>query len=254
MNGLDTYIFPILESYTGNLSKDNSESPTFIPSGIWDEILTKLSLFKFPIIEPDTSMLALMSSAAPIDAGVPQNATNPYLGAYIAINEEFKNHRIENIYKLEYVALYPAIIYKFVKSGRVAQTTPLRIFCYLWINRGKLKKQLSREGYLVLKVWLNWFFGKVPGSFPEVNTHEIVSEAKLTLMHAVSAADQWYYVDTDEIYFQAEDVKAFEKKAKLPDIEFEITSIKKAVFFAIKKYVIGDENTVIKGFKLPKKK
>ena len=247
MSTLDSYIISILESYIGNLQKDNLGFPSFSPSGTWEEILTKFSLFKFPLIETDVS-----KSLFPAIGGT--KSTEVHVGGFATINPDYKNYRIEGFYKLEYASLYPSIIYKFVKSERIEQSLPVRIFCYLFSNKKNLKKQLSGEGYLVMKLWLNWFFGKISSSFPEIDVNEIYTEAKRILMNAIEASDEWYYGDVDILFFWTEDLKAFEDRIKIPGLEFEISKVDKGVFIATKKYIIGDSNTTIIGFHLPKKK
>ena len=248
MDTLDSHIISVIESYTDKVEKDKFGLNIFSPeSNAWERILSSLSLLEFPHIkvDPETSLLAIMRAGGPIQ-------TTP--GAYVTINEDFKGYKLENIYRLEFHSLYPAIIHKFILAGRVEQSISIRIFCRLWLQRSYYKGLLSSKGYEVLRLWINYFYGKIPKVAPELEQLEIVGEAKICLQSAQDAADEWYYVDSDDLYFVTEDLEAFKAHVSKSKLDFEITEIRKAVFFANRRYIIGDQNTVMVGFKRPKNK
>lgn len=239
MENLDSHIISILESYTDSVKNDSKGNPSFSSSEIWDEILTKLSYFKFRAIEPNTTMSAIMQAASKL----PETKA-----PLIDINEKYKNALVENFYRLEFVALYPSIIYSFAKSGRIEQSSVVRIYCYLWANRRNLKSMLSPGGYQVLKIWINWFFGKMSKLLPEINFLDIVSESRNILLAAISYSDKWFYVDANLLYFDTENLPEFTRKMKIFGHDFEIDDIKVGVFMAKKKYVVGNSETIIRGF------
>jgi len=248
MDLLDTHIISVIESYTDAVEKDKFGLNIFSPeSNAWDKILSSLSLLEFPHIkiEPEIPLMWSEKTLAPI-------LTSPK--AYVTINENFKGHKLENIYRLEFNSMYPAIIHKLILSGRVEQSISIRIFCRLWLQRSYYKGFLSSRGNEVLRLWINYFYGKIPKIAPELNQLEIVGEAKKCLMSAQDAADEWYYVDSDDLYFTTENLEIFKDHVSRSKLDFEITKIKNAVFFAIRKYVLGDHNTVLIGFTRPKNK
>jgi hypothetical protein len=170
----------------------------------------------------------------------------------VEINEDYKLLLISDLFKLEVNALYPSVIFKYAQSGAIADDAIVRIFCWLWTNRGILKSQyLSPEGYQVLKLWLNYFYGMIPKLEIEgiAFTQEVVATKARQIMESfLKETEEWYYVDTDELFFYHSDIREYETRIKALGLSYEITRIESAIFFAKKKYVAGRIDNSI-GFK-----
>jgi hypothetical protein len=76
---------------------------------------------------------------------------------------------------------------------------------------------------------------KGPGFSQEV----IATKARLLMEESLKWAEEWYYVDTDELYFYHSDIKKYEKKISSFGLPFEILGLDHGIFFAKKKYLVG---------------
>ena len=65
---------------------------------------------------------------------------------------------------------------------------------------------------------------------------------------ARSKADEWYYVETDTLFFYSSNIEEYKKQITINGITGEIEKIGAGIFFAKRKYVIGNL-LLTKGFK-----
>lgn len=211
------------------------ESPLGFPQlarGAWKSISDKLTLTRFPSIRRDD----------PIPFSRPKESELSK-SPLVEINEDYKSLLISDLFKLEVNSLYPSVIFRYAQSGAIADDAIVRIFCWLWSNRTVLKTQyLSNEAYMVLKMWLNYFYGMIPKLEIEgvsFTQEAVATKAKQIMEGFLRQTEEWYHVDTVELFFYHSDLREYEKRIKAFGLSYEITRIESAIFFAKKKYVTG---------------
>jgi len=209
--------------------------------GGWEKIRDKLSLTRFPSIYREEKI----PYAVPKDSELSKSPL-------VEINDDYKLLVISKVYRLEVNGLYPSIVIKYAQSGAIADDAIVRIFYWLWSNRILLKTQyLSGDGYTVLRLWLNYFYGMMPKLGVKgtgFNQEVIATKARQIMEEFLKWTEEWYYVDTDELYFYHSDIREYRKKIISLGIPFEIEEIDHGIFFSKKKYLVGRIDDSI-GFK-----
>lgn len=138
----------------------------------------------------------------------------------------------------------------------MAPTPETRIVSYLIDFRKRLKKmeasgQVERGAATVLKLWINYFYGKMQSL--GLDHTLITGESKRILGNIIPMVGSgWVYVDTDELMIKARVDQWTPIQSYLNDIgiSHEITRIEWGIFFGRKKYIyVKDGVLVTKGFK-----
>ena len=234
MDKLDSYIISILQHHTKDLQKDQFGT-IFLTSISWEKITDSFKGFKeWPYFSIDKNII--------INTGTTSKTPQ------IEINETYRSLLINNFWRLDINILYPSIIYKYFKSGQIEDSSIVRIFCYFLENRKRLKSLLPPGQYLVFKLWINYFYGKIPSLGINLDHTMIVEQAKKVMEECKKETEEWYYIDVDTIFFYHSDIKKYENTIKKLGFEFDVTQISSGVFFAKKKYIIGNNIEAV-GFK-----
>ena len=237
MEHLQDHIISIFEYHTKDL--ETSTGILAFTSIVWDIIHKKLLLLEIPAIEVKKE---------------PQISINDSSGfPLIAINSEYQSFLLQNFYELSFSGLYPELINKSIKSGLIEDNSSVRAFSYLWENRKKYKSLLSCQGWVVYKLWINWFYGNLPKVIKDPDPcSNVIAASKNVLNLVIDFADEWYYADTDQVYFYTSDLEKFKGIIDSIKIDYKIRNIKKGVFINKKHFILGNEGTEIRGFKIKK--
>lgn len=241
MEQLDASIAAIFSRYIDKIEK-NDKGNIFFEKGAWETLTQELLLLKFPQIEHQN--LERRSSI--------ERSPSPL----VDINEDKEGIIILDLIHIEINSFYPTIIQKFIRQGIMASTPETRIVSYLIDFRKRLKKmeasgQVERGAATVLKLWINYFYGKMESLGLD---HTLISgEAKRILGNIIPmVGNGWVYADTDELIIKARIDQCMPIQSYLNDIgiSHEITRIEWGIFFRKKKFIyVKDGELVSRGFK-----
>jgi len=166
-----------LESY--KLGKDDLGNPMMtIPA--WNNIAFALSCLNLPKVEtPSIEPIFTKSSSL------------------IELNETYIEKLIENVYIFSFENFYPEIICRLNLTYKDMHT-----FEYIVTHKSELKKILSKQGYHIMKTWVNYYYGIIGSTNPIIcDTIKGTGRSIMEKMIAAISKDNVIFADTDEICF-----------------------------------------------------
>ena len=217
----------------------------FIKSSTWDDITTSISrIFTIDIIINDIQI-----NKSPILFPV-DNGTYAVLPVN-KLREDIINRKILDVIKIEFNMFYPNITSMLVEEGLLTDNKTYILYSILKYYI-ELKKHLSKNGRKCVKIYMNYFFGKLSKDEKSM----IIDRASKILDH-LCKYDGWLYTDTDIVYIKdsigiIDKIK--EDIGNILQLPYEITYIKEFLTLGNKKVVTIDEHSIGKIYGVPIKK
>jgi len=223
---------------------DNTETFSgFIKSSTWDDITTSISR----IFTIDSIISDIQINKNPILFPV----TGNHMYSLVKSREDIINRKILDVIKIEFNMFYPNITSMLVEEGLLTdnKTYILHSILKYYIE---LKKHLSKNGRKCVKIYMNYFFGKLSKDEKSM----IIDRASKILEH-LCKYNGWLYTDTDTIYIKdsigiIDKIK--EDIGNILQLPYEITYIKEFLTLGNKKVVTIDEHSIGKIYGVPIKK
>lgn len=202
----------------------------------WERITTTFRHLDFPHISRETHY-RLSDSYAP--------------SPHVEFNEEYKEQYIKSISALQFPSFYPRIIISFAEQLQ-SNDKDVRILKYLIENRSFFKQNASLEVNLLIKSWINFYYGvKCKDEKALVNHVNVTSAARQILERVTShLGKNMIYADTDEIYFIGELNDKLISFLDYVGLPYEVEHYAGGIFFRKKRYTLfKNEEPIIRGFK-----
>lgn len=238
-------IATIFEYYTQSLNPDKTN---FVSPKIWDDIndtFTKICKRERSIdyiIEDNYNRI------------IPQNDISipvEKLGAYCDYNPKFLNHRVLDVIQISFNKFYPNIILSLYEEGVFPISENFEIFSYIVKNFNKIKEILSDDGYICLRIYVNYYFGKL-----HRDDKDIVCGRGSQITSHFSQYPGWIYSNVDEIYIKDSLGIEEELKCQLDKFGFpyEIEYFKEALVIGKGKIITINKDSLgkIRGFRTHK--
>jgi len=221
---------------------DQIDNTSFNNRETWDNITTTIS--RVFIIE------SILDDKIKKPALFPKDIQE-YKGACVDYREDITSKKVLDVLMIEFNNFYPNILSMLVEEELIPLDPPTNIYYFLTKNLKYLKSKLSPNGRACLKIYINYFFGKINTDYKSM----ILGRSHKILKH-LSEYDGWIYTDTDTVYIK--DYIGLKEKIKedldILQIPYEITYIKEFLTLGKKKVITIDSSTIgkISGFPIKK--
>lgn len=246
---IDPSIISIFEYYSSYI---DTEKSGFKSINTWDEIWTQIN----PSISKTISRIININTIVDNDKFIIK--TNIPLripifkssSSFVDIKDGIEGYLLKDLIKVTFNRFYSHIIVSLCEEGVIKMTKELEVFNYLVKNLSEIKSLLSPYGSNCFNLFINYFFGKLPGDDRE----HVVGRGKHIITQLTKL--NWVYADTDEIFIM-DDIgicKQIEDILSIVDIPYDIEYIKEMVVFSKKKYFSIDSTSkgYIRGFRVKK--
>jgi len=239
-------IATIFEYFTRSL---NPQKDNFVSPKIWDDINNTFSKICNrernidSILEKDYNRILPQKSISfpPIEK----------IGSYCEINNDYLNKKALDVLKIDFFRFYPTIILNLYEEGTFSITDNFEIFRHIVTNFEKISSILSDDGRICLKLYVNYYFGKLHRD----QAHLVVGRG-YQIIEQFTEYDGWIYSDTDEIYIR--DSLGIEKELRdhldTLGYQYEIDYFKEVLILGKKKIITINKDSIgkIRGFQVKK--
>lgn len=234
---LHTQVSYIFETESTKLRFDQFGNPILSVES-WEGIDKMLSLFEFPDQQPIQATF-----------GTNLVAQSPLLHLEIDKAERL----IENVYQLTFISFYPNIIISLNLD-----LPEMKAYRFVVENRNALKSKMTKRGYLVMKLWINYYYGMLGKNSRHYSERVTGSGYEILNKLIIALGDDLIYADVDTVFFT--NSKNLNNHSKLNSIKpyvdhiglpYQIEYHEGAIFFGKKKYILFPtiKGVNIKGFK-----
>jgi hypothetical protein len=178
---------------------------------------------------------------------------NSWVGAYVELNENYKNLEVDNLSVLEIECFYPNVIISLGSAKEPSKS--INILAYL-VSLRHVFRDMSLSCYQMVKCYINFFYGikckphLVSNTIPSAEEVTIAARTFLEKFAHIFR-NNMIYADTDIVIVKGEiPSKAIDFISEFGMI-CEISTYESGIFFAKKKYFLFKkrENVVIRGFR-----
>lgn len=171
-----------------------------------------------------------------------------YVGSPIYLNDKYSEIKMKNIYKISFEMMYPHIIYKLYKYGKIKFSIKEygEIYCFLVKNIFELKNLLSHhnESNILLKILLNMTFGSSYLNSVYLDNRYEVIEYYNNVYNDLIAKNNIIYLDVDEIFFKEKYKDDIENDIKKLELPYKINDNISGFFIRKKKYVLLENGEI----------
>jgi len=227
------YISQYLETESYSLVIDEFGKP-ILTIEAWEKITKILLLLKLPYDDQVSEMpgIEMVRGDSPLTEIDPNR-----IG--ILIND---------IYEITFLSLYPNIII----AMNIDDQPNFEIFKFIVRNRAEFKKNMSSNGFYVVKAWINFYYGILSKRNKELG--KMITGTAKSIMTKVQTAlgRDVIYSHVDTIFFMGkEKLDNIIGYANYVGFPYEIEHYESGIFFAKQKYVLFKklEDVRMKGFK-----
>lgn len=231
-------IITIFEFYSNSI---NQERNNFISPKIWDEISISLSR----IVTIDN--LSNTYNTKPIR--FPEYSSHV---ALVEVKQDITNYKILDVIRISFNSFFPNIIKSLVEEGILKPSSKLSMFSLLLSNISEIRKELTFDAKICLKIFINYFYGKL-----DKDERELVLGRSHLILNHLSSIDGWLYTDIDTVFIidSLGTTDTINQKLSILEMPYDIDNIKELLILDKKKLVIIDDDGMgsINGIRLLKK-
>lgn len=220
----------IFEAYSTQIVYNTPSNPSFA-SGTWESILLSLQTTGVPAYESRGEILAQNLGIISMPNVAPSPTLAPRVELYVP------NVVLQNFHLLEFNALYPTVIVKLIETQIYPCISPFTEIRYVILNRASLKKNLTSKGYLALKMWINYVYGKLKTL--NVEQGFVTGYVDNLLEIAKKHSSRCYYIDTDQVWLRIlpTNLAVLNETFKIMGFDVDVYPVEFAYFTAKKKYI-----------------